>query len=128
VVDALAQDGLVEPVKSFFKITTAGVDAAARTLDAVRAEIDHTELAAVYETFSTTNGDFKATVTDWQLRTVPLRQWPDHLKVGNPLHNPDGRGTTGPNDTHISCEVLEVPARSARRIISVGPTRNASVG
>ena len=70
VLDELAQEGLVEPVTSFFKITPAGRDAATRTLDAVRAEIGQTALSAVYEAFCTTNSDFKATVTDWQLRTV----------------------------------------------------------
>jgi hypothetical protein len=70
VLGALTHEGLVEPVKSFFKITPAGTDAAARTLEAVRAEVGDTKLTAVYESFSATNSAFKATVTDWQLRTV----------------------------------------------------------
>jgi hypothetical protein len=70
ILDELAQEGKVETVKSFFKITPAGTDTVAETLGAVRRALGPDRLTSWYDTFTSTNGNFKATVTDWQLRTV----------------------------------------------------------
>lgn len=70
VLDELAQEGKVEAVKSFFKITSAGTETVAETLGVVRATLGQDRLASWYDTFTSTNGNFKITVTDWQLRAV----------------------------------------------------------
>jgi hypothetical protein len=70
LLDALAHDGLVEPVRSSFRITPAGAETVGRALEAIRAEIGDSELERSYARFCPTNDAFKQTVTDWQLRTV----------------------------------------------------------
>ena len=70
VLDELATEGVVEPVKAFFKITPLGVDTVLASLAAVRGEIGDAELTSAYEAFCAINDRFKATVTDWQLRPV----------------------------------------------------------
>jgi pyruvate,orthophosphate dikinase len=70
LLDALAHDGLVEPVRSSFRITPAGAETVGRALEAIGAEIGDSELERSYARFCPTNDAFKQTVTDWQLRTV----------------------------------------------------------
>ncbi len=70
VLDALVTRGLIEQVKAFFKVTPAGAEAVADALADIRFAIGEATVAAGYEDFCAINGDFKVTVTDWQLRTV----------------------------------------------------------
>ena len=77
VLGELAEEGKVEAVKSFFKITPAGADTVTQTLGIVQSTLGHKRLASSYDTFTTTNGNFKLTVTDWQLRPA----------AGNPVIN-----------------------------------------
>ena len=68
MLDELTADGHVEPVKAGFKITPTGLDVVNEALGAVRRDVGDRQLNEWYEVFCTINADFKATVTDWQLR------------------------------------------------------------
>jgi pyruvate,orthophosphate dikinase len=70
VLEELVQQGDVEAVKSFYKITPVGTETVVQTLGLVQATLAPSRLASSYDTFCATNGNFKNTITDWQLRPV----------------------------------------------------------
>lgn len=65
---ALVDDGLIEPVKAFFKVTSVGLASVTESIAAARASIGESLVSEWYALFCPINDDFKAMVTDWQLR------------------------------------------------------------
>ncbi|OBH06963.1 winged helix DNA-binding protein [Mycobacterium sp. E3247] len=70
VVERLTAAGLLANGATV-RITPSGRDRLASLLDEERRHADHSALAAAYADFRPVNADFKAVVTDWQLKGGP---------------------------------------------------------
>lgn len=67
-LDALVDSGHVIAKGPLVRISDTGRERLSELLTAERADIDAEAFAAVYDSFRNVNGDFKALITDWQLR------------------------------------------------------------
>ncbi|MET0453355.1 MAG: MarR family transcriptional regulator [Mycobacterium sp.] len=88
-VAPLHEAGLLAAGKTI-KITPEGRARLAQLLADERSAIDTDALAAAYEDFRSVNGDFKALVSDWQLRNGEPNTHDDPEYDGNVLSGLDG--------------------------------------
>jgi hypothetical protein len=74
IVDAnlaeLVAGGVAEQTRVGARLSAQGKARAQENLAAERASVDHKRLEYEYERFNALNSDFKALVTDWQMRVV----------------------------------------------------------
>lgn len=70
IVDRLTEAGLLADGATV-RITAGGRDRLAELLDEERRGVDRAAIAAAYDDFRSVNADFKAVVTDWQLKGGP---------------------------------------------------------
>ena len=73
----LIEAGDAREVREFVMLTAPGRDRLNAMLDEERAGVDQGAMSAVYEDFTSVNGDFKVLASDWQMKDGELNDHGD---------------------------------------------------